>query len=86
MPKSTTDFPDRLEFMCSHDLKIKLIALGFLTGHGQQYSVMARNLLTQAIETAVAGLEPKRRKAYEEIMANVRIQYPDPLKSKPPGK
>lgn len=86
MPKTTRDFPDRLEFQVPHDMKISLIALAFLTGHGHQYSTMARNLLHQAIATAVEGLEPKRRKAYDEILGNVRISYPDPLKQKAPVK
>lgn len=73
MPKKTRDFPDRLEFQVPHDMRVKLIALAFLTGRGRSYAGMARNLLTQAIDSAVASLEPARRKAYDEIMGNVEI-------------
>lgn len=59
-------------------MKVALIALAFLTGHGHQYSTMARNLLNQAIETAVDKLEPARRKAYDEILANVNVAFPAP--------
>jgi hypothetical protein len=83
MPKKMRDFPDRLEFQVPHDMRVQLIALAFLTGHGHQYSTMARNLLHQAIATAVEKLEPKRRKAFDEILGNVRISYPETNK-KPP--
>jgi hypothetical protein len=78
MPKTIRDFPDRLEFQVPHDMKVSLIALAFLTGHGHQYSTMARNLLHQAIESAVEKLEPKRREAFDDILANVKISYPPP--------
>lgn len=86
MPKTTRDFPDRLEFQVPHAMKTSLIALAFLTGHGHQYSTMARNLLHQAIASAVERLEPKRRQAYDEILGNVQISYPDPSKAKAPRK
>lgn len=86
MPKKVRDFPDRLEFQCPHDMKVQLIALAFLTGDGHQYSRMARNLLNQAIGTAVEKLDPKRRKAFDEILGNVRISYPSPnIIKKPPA-
>lgn len=78
MPKKTRDFPDRLEFQVPHDMRVKLIALSFLTGHGAQYSATARSMLHQAIETAVAGLAPARRKDYDEILGNVHEAYPPP--------
>lgn len=86
MPKTTRDFPDRIEFNCPHDMRVKLIALGFLTGHGSQYSTMARNLMNQAIETAVGALPPARRKAYDEILANVQVSFPEKRKEKPKAK
>ena len=67
-------------------MKVELIALAFLTGHGHQYSTMARNLLHQAILSAVEKLEPKRRQAYDEILGNVKVSYPDPIKEKPRSK
>ncbi len=82
MPKTTRDFPDRLEFQVPHDMRVRLIALAFLTGHGHQYSTMARNLLHQAIETAVMALPPKRRAAYDDILGNVKIAYPSVMDEK----
>lgn len=73
MPKSTRDFPDRLEFACTTEMRIRLMAISFLTGGGRSYARVARNLLTQAIESAVSKLEPERRKAYDEILSNVKV-------------
>lgn len=73
MPKRTSDFPDRLEFAVTADMRIKLLALGFLTGRGKSYAGIARNLLEQAINTSIDGLSPERRKAYDEILSNVKV-------------
>lgn len=78
MPKLTPNFPCRLEFMVDYETRLSLISLGFLTGSGKSYARIARSLLKQAIDTAVENLEPKRRKAYEEILANMKIAEPAP--------
>lgn len=77
MPKNGINFPDRLEYAVSHEMRVSLIALGFLTGSGASYARIARNLMQQAIDTAVAALSPERRKAYDEILANVEIAESD---------
>ena len=78
MPKLHKDFPDRLEFQVPHELKVNLIALAFLMGNGSTYAPMARNLLDQAVKSAVSKLSPDRQAAFKDIMANVKISYPDP--------
>lgn len=64
-------------------MKIGLIALAYLTGNGSTYAPMARNLLNQAILSAVAKLDPERSKAYAEILANVKRSFPEPNKKTP---
>lgn len=73
MPKLTIDFPDRLEFAVTHEMRVQLIALGFLSGRGSSYAGMARNLLAQAIQAAITKLDAERRKAYDEILEKVEI-------------
>lgn len=73
MPKHGRDFPDRIEFQVTHRMRVQLLTLGFLMGSGKSYAQVARNLLHQAINTAVAGLTPQRRKEFDEIMSNVEI-------------
>jgi hypothetical protein len=73
MPKFTTTFPDRIEFMTTQEMRVKLIALAFLTNSGKSYSRIARHLMHQAIDSAIEALDPKRRKAYDEILASVTI-------------
>lgn len=77
MPKRGRDFTDRLEFQVTHEMRVRLLALGFLTQAGGSYAQVARNLLHQAIDTAVAGLSPERRKAYDEIVGNVEVSERD---------
>lgn len=73
VPKRGRDFTDRVEFQVTHQMRVQLLALGFLMGSGKSYAQVARNLLHQAIETAVAHLSPERRKAYDEIKASVEV-------------
>lgn len=80
MPKTSPDFPVRLEFMTTRSMRVKLTALAFLTGSGKSYARVARTLLTQGIDAAIEGLDPKRRKAFDEIVASVEIAVPQPKK------
>lgn len=81
MPKTHKDFPDRIEVQVPHDMKVGLLALAFLTGNGSTYAPITRNLLAQAMASAVEKLSDERRKAYNDILANIRKAYPDPKKS-----
>ena len=77
MPKLTADFPDRLEFQCTRDMRVRLLALGFLTGRGGSYAGITRNLLQQALDTAIEALPPGRRKAFDQIMKDVELKEDD---------
>lgn len=83
MPKRVRDFPERLEFQAPYELRLRLIALSYLLGLGSHYAATARNLLDQAMTSAVSKMSPERRKDYNDILDNVRSAHPQPT---PPPK
>ena len=85
MPKMHKDFPDRLFFNCSVELRQKLVALAYLRQAGGMYASVARDLIAEAVAEKVASLNPRQKADYDEILANVKLQ--DALKAenkKPP--
>ena len=75
MPKLNKDFPAQLSISTTDESKICLIAIGYMTGNGGEYATTSRNFLDQGIRDYLAKLDPKERARWEEILANVRIQY-----------
>lgn len=82
MPKLSKDFPAQLSVQVTEDTRIQLIAIGYLSGNGGEYGPPVRNLLHRAILAYVDNLDPRMRKEYEEILANVRIQETKRLPTK----
>lgn len=89
MPKLSKDFPAQLSLQVTEETRICLIAIGYQTGNGGEYATPARNLLHDAIQTYIQELPDRKRKEWEEILANVRIRetrkLPSEMESKSPA-
>lgn len=56
------------------EMRIKLIAIGYLMGLGGEYAGPARNFLKDAIDDYVDSLEGRKKRDFEEILENVMIK------------
>jgi len=74
MPKKTRDFPARIDFLATDEMRDQLVAISYLMGAGGEYSTPARNLLKRAIDNHMEGLSDKERTEFDEILANVRLR------------
>ena len=74
MPKRGHSFTCQLSFGVFPRLRQELIALGYLIGVAGQYAVPARNILEAGVKARIEAMTPDERKAYDEILGNVKIQ------------
>ena len=74
MPKRSRVFPDQLSVGVTLDMRQKLVAVGYLMGSGGEYAGAVRNILGDALERYVAGLDPRKRADYDSILGNVRAR------------
>lgn len=84
MPKKSADFPDNLHIMCATEMRQSLVAISYLRGDGGSYAAVARDLLVEKSLEYVAHLSEDKRKAYEDILANVKMRELAREKKKPP--
>lgn len=73
MPKKRKDFPGQLSLNVADDLRVKLIALGYLQGSGGEYAAPARNILTEGVERVIRNMDEHQRARFDEILTNVRL-------------
>lgn len=74
MPKLSKDFPCTLNFGVELALKQNLIAAGYLMRHGGEYASISRNLLWEACNAWLRALPADKRKEFDAILENVKIQ------------
>lgn len=73
MPKKHSDFPNQLSLNVTADLLLKLKALGYLWEGKGEYGGPARQLLIEGVERAIEAMPEKKRKDFDEILANVKL-------------
>ena len=74
MPKRNKDFPDRLSLDVTSDMRIHLIAIGYMMQAGGEYATPARNFISASIRDYVAKLTTRERQEFDEILNNVRLR------------
>jgi hypothetical protein len=74
MPKLHRDFPDQLSVGVTLEMRQKLVAIGYAQGSGGEYAGAVRNLLADALDRYVSGLDARRRADFDSILLNVKAR------------
>ena len=72
MPKTHSEFPNRLFFNCSDELHTRIVALAYLRGAGGSYASLARNFIMIGLREAEEAMTERERADYREILENVK--------------
>ena len=74
MPKLHADYTVPLNILLGQDgTKEILIAVAYYRGQGGRFAGPARDFLRDGCERFAAGLSPKERARFDEILANVKF-------------
>lgn len=71
MPRRKSQYGKKITAMVTTQMLADLMAIGYLHGHGSEYSGSLRMLLGPALKAYKDGLGERERKDYEEILRNV---------------
>lgn len=68
------NYPEQINFLTLEGTIAKLRALSFLRGKRGSYGSAARDAMELGIGKILEGLSPAERKAYDEILKNIKLQ------------
>lgn len=74
MPKRGSDFPANININCATSLKQAVITISYLRGGNGQLADVTRDLLTDGVAAYIAGLDERRRRDFEDILATVKAR------------
>lgn len=74
MPKTHADFTTPLNILVTPEMKQLLIATSYHRGSRGAFGGVTRDMIQAGLDKYRAGLSPSERKAFDEILDNIKIQ------------
>lgn len=69
----TKKFDTYLQVFVTHDVRLRLVAIAYLTGNKGMFSRPVKTFIEEGINRYLETLTPKQKKEYDEILANVMV-------------